>query len=107
MTGQKLVRDRIPDIMREAGISPVVQVLNPQERMFWLLLKLLEEAEEVRAEPSIEECADVWEVLKAICFELGYSETQLFEAAKAKARLSGAFSSGILIDVKGGKKNED
>ena len=99
MTKQKLVRDRIPEIMKEAGITPITELLNPQERLSWLLLKLQEETAELHAKPSIEECADVWEVLKAICFELGCSEGHLFDTAIDKVRRNGAFSSGVLLNI--------
>lgn len=98
---EKLVRDLIPEIMRQAGNIPSFRVLPKAERLQWLLAKLFEEAEELRERPSIDECADVLEVLIAITAELGYDESSLRAAAIAKACARGRFSAGYVLRIDG------
>lgn len=98
--GFKLVRDRVPEIMRLAGVTPRFRVLSETERLPWLLEKLQEEATEVVAKPCLEECADVLEVVLTIAQVLGYAEGQLREAALEKAHERGGFGGGILLEVR-------
>ena len=65
----KLVRDRIPEIIREAGGDPVTVILSPEEYPLALMAKLTEEVEELlaaRGDHVAEELADVLEVLTAV-----------------------------------------
>lgn len=103
----KLVRDRIPEIMQRAGLVAKTRTLTVDERLQWLLLKLQEETAELIQEPSIEECADVLEVIKAIAVELGFTEKDLLSVAKEKAQARGAFELGILLQGSGGGNGED
>ena len=57
--------------------------------------KLLEEVEEYRADGSIEEMADVLEVLQAICLARGYTLQQLEKVRFEKARKRGGFNKRI------------
>lgn len=97
----KLVRDRIPEIMRSAGLTPHTRISPPKERLSWLLAKLREETAEVVDAPCIEECADVLEVVLAIASELGYAEAQLRQVAADKAQQRGGFGGGILLESEG------
>lgn len=94
----KLVRDRIPEIMLASGLAPRTRIARPEERLSWLLAKLREETAEVVDAPSIEECADVMEVVIAIAGELGYAEAQLRQVAAEKAEQRGKFGGGILLE---------
>ena len=66
----KLVRDRIPDLIRESGGNPQVLALDVQQYRDALRLKVVEEATELAQasdEESIsEEIADVLQVLLAV-----------------------------------------
>jgi len=65
----KLVRDLIPEIIREAGGDPVTAILSPEEYPSALMAKLTEEVEELldaEGDHVAEELADVLEVLTAI-----------------------------------------
>ena len=57
--------------------------------------KLCEEVEEYRADGSIEEMADVLEVLQAICIARGYTLQQLEEVRRKKAAERGGFKKRI------------
>lgn len=96
---QKLIRDRIPELMVAAGLVPSISVLRADERMSWLLAKLHEEAAELARTPNLEECADVFEVLTTIAHELGYSVEMLIQAASEKRGAKGGFSKGLIIHV--------
>ena len=63
----KLVRDRIPDIIRADGHIPQCETLDTARYLDALEQKLLEEAAEYRQTPCMEEMADLMEVIEAIC----------------------------------------
>lgn len=68
-TRGKLVRDKIPDIIRKDGQDPIVRVASLSEMPDLLRRKLTEElAELAAAAPAdvIDEAADVMEVLAAL-----------------------------------------
>jgi predicted house-cleaning noncanonical NTP pyrophosphatase (MazG superfamily) len=94
---EKLVRDRIPDIIRGAGGAPQYRVLGSGERLHWLLEKLHEEVAELALMPCLSECADVYEVLLAIAAQIGETKDRLVATAEEKANRHGAFSEGILL----------
>ena len=96
---QKLVRDRIPEFMELAGVSPEFSILPPADRLRWLLLKLSEESAELTATPNLDECADVYEVVMAIAAELGHSSDDVALAALNKRRERGGFARGIVISI--------
>jgi predicted house-cleaning noncanonical NTP pyrophosphatase (MazG superfamily) len=65
----KLVRDRIPEIIRESGRKYAVEVMPDEEYRVALLDKLLEEAQEAVGAglPGlIRELADLYEVIDAV-----------------------------------------
>lgn len=70
MPREKLVRDRIPEIIRENGehceIDRQYRKAAPEEMKDLLIAKLREEVEEYAANPSVGELADIGEVLLAL-----------------------------------------
>jgi len=100
MNTGKLVRDRIPEIIRESGGVPSVAVLRGDALLQALFDKLYEEADELRAadaENRVEELADVLEVLQAIADNLGLEMSELVEIADAKKLLRGGFEHGFFL----------
>ena len=91
----KLVRDRIPEIIQEDGKTPIIRIVDEEEYVRELDRKLYEEVEEYRADGSIEEMADVLEVLQAICIARGYTLQQLEEVRRKKAAERGGFKKRI------------
>ncbi|MFF5243309.1 nucleoside triphosphate pyrophosphohydrolase [Streptosporangium sp. NPDC000095] len=90
----KLVRDRIPEIIREHGREPVVTVLGEDDYRAALLEKLFEEAAELREAPTgevAEEIADVLEVLRAIAKVHGHEWADIEKVAEVKRAERGAF----------------
>lgn len=98
-TSGKLVRDRIPQIIREDGAEPVVYTAGPEEYRGRLRDKLGEEvAEFLAAEEATapEELADVLEVVRALAADLGLDADQLEKIREAKARERGGFADRII-----------
>jgi len=91
----KLVRDKIPEIIRADGKVPITRILSEEEYLQELDIKLNEEVAEYQNDKSIEEMADVLEVLYAICEARGYSIEQLMEVKKNKQDKRGGFKDRI------------
>jgi predicted house-cleaning noncanonical NTP pyrophosphatase (MazG superfamily) len=100
LTGKdKLVRDKIPQIIRARGSEPIIRVASAAEYRQLLLAKLAEEADEVLAADDAdmpEELADVLEVLLALASDLGLGAGQLEELRKTKAAERGGFAERIV-----------
>ena len=91
----KLVRDRIPEIIKNAGKMPITEILSDEEYLKELDKKLNEEVAEYQEDKSIEEMADVLEVLFAICEGRGHTIEELMQAREAKREARGGFKDKI------------
>ncbi len=94
----KLVRDKIPEIIRAKGQAPVTRILDDREFLDALIAKLGEETAEFAAEPSLEELADLQEVLDAIREQLGYETKQLADQQQHKRLERGGFKKRIYLE---------
>lgn len=98
---EKLVRDRIPEIMAETGNTVEVLTLDHKAHINALKEKLKEEVEEVfRAksrEEIIEEIADVAEVLDALALKLSIRKSEIEEKKRNKSIKKGGFDRGIFV----------
>lgn len=61
----KLVRDRIPEILESSGSTCVTEILSDEDYLRMLDAKLDEELAEYHADQNIEELADLMEVIRA------------------------------------------
>ena len=100
----KLVRDKIPQIIRDAGKTPIIRVLEQEEYLGELDKKLNEEVAEYQNDKSIEEMADVLEVLFAICEARGHSIDELMQMKEDKSKQRGGFKEKIFWE--GNEKSE-
>ena len=91
----KLVRDRIPEIIIPDGKKPITRILDNDEYLRELDKKLNEEIAEYQADKSVEEMADVIEVLFAICEARGHSVEELMEVRNEKREKRGGFEQKI------------
>lgn len=98
MVYNKLVRDRIPSIIRESGRIPVTHTANDTEYRTLLLEKLVEEASEFRENTSEEEFADVLEVHAAVKKCLGFNESELERVGTRKRQERGGFDQRIILE---------
>lgn len=97
----KLVRDRIPEIIRARGQQPVIHVADDAEFLAALKAKVVEEAEELRDATGVvevEEVADVLEVLRSLADALGVPWATIEEKAAAKAAARGGFTKRIIVE---------
>jgi predicted house-cleaning noncanonical NTP pyrophosphatase (MazG superfamily) len=98
---RKLVRDRIPEIIRSEGRHPVTRVLDEASYRQALLAKLTEEAQEASHAAASDlpgELADVLEVLSALITTTGMSWPQLLELAEDKRSQRGGFAQRIFLE---------
>lgn len=93
----KLVRDKIPEIIAESGKSCDTIIINNDELKEYLERKLYEEVEEYVEAKNIEELADIMEVLYGLANSLGYSEEDLNEVRNRKYNERGGFKEGIVL----------
>jgi predicted house-cleaning noncanonical NTP pyrophosphatase (MazG superfamily) len=94
----KLVRDRVPEVLRRAGVEPVTHVADDSEYFDRLIDKLREETGELAAHATAEELADVLEVVSALSEALGLSDEEMARARSDKARERGRFSKRIVLE---------
>ena len=93
----KLVRDKIPEVIIAAGKHPVTDVLPEQEMKAALDRKLQEEVQEYLDSHSIEEMADVLEALHGIAFHMGISWDTIEQERIRKRDERGGFEKGIRL----------
>jgi predicted house-cleaning noncanonical NTP pyrophosphatase (MazG superfamily) len=100
MRVDKLVRDNVPRELTQLGRRIIVEWVAGDEYLRRLKEKLLEEAAEViRSDESLEELADVLEVVIALATFHGQSLDALLATASAKRSRLGGFTTGtVLVD---------
>lgn len=96
-TYNKLVRDKIPEIIESAGKACTTEILSDEEYLKMLDAKLDEECAEYQADKSIEELADIMEVVYAIAKARGCSSEMLESVRKEKAEKRGGFEKKIFL----------
>jgi predicted house-cleaning noncanonical NTP pyrophosphatase (MazG superfamily) len=97
----KLVRDKIPEILKQKGEVPVIRIANAKEYNEKLKEKLREEVEEFLESENVEELADILEVIDAICKLKKISKNKLKLLQKKKRKERGGFEKRIiLLEVK-------
>lgn len=96
----KLVRDLIPDIIEESGNECRTRILSDDEYLKMLDAKLDEELLEYHQDQSIEELADLLELIQAAAIARGFALEELESVRAEKAKKRGGFDKKIfLIDV--------
>lgn len=93
----KLVRDRIPEIIESSGNTCVTKILADEEYLCMIDAKLDEELAEYHKDQNIEELADLMEVIFAAAIARGYSLEQLEQVRAEKAAKRGGFEKKILL----------
>jgi len=93
----KLVRDKIPDIIAASGKKADTCVLSDAEYLQALDNKLQEEVKEYVDSGDLSEIADIAEVLDAIRAARGYTDADFARVKKDKADERGGFSERIFL----------
>jgi len=93
----KLVRDRIPEIIESSGRSCTIELLSDEDYLRMLEIKLDEELAEFHQDQSLEELADLLEVIRAVVIARGSSPEELERIRAEKAQKRGGFEKKILL----------
>ena len=94
----KLVRDRIPEIIEASGRWCVCSTLSDEEYIAKLDDKLNEELAEYQESKSMEELADLLEVIRAVAETRGSSIEEVEAIRRDKAAKRGVFMKKILLN---------
>ncbi len=93
----KLVRDRIPEIIEKTGKICRTEILDDETYLRLLDEKLNEELAEYQESKSLEELADLLEVMEAVVAARGYTWDQLQAVKTEKKAARGGFADKILL----------
>ena len=96
----KLVRDKIPEIIRNNNEEAITRVLDNIEYKEELIKKLLEEYNEVlnaNGNDYLEELADMLEVIEALAKSNNKTLKDILEIKEKKKELRGGFDKKLLL----------
>lgn len=93
----KLIRDRIPEIIEASGKTCTTEILSDEVYLEMLDKKLDEELAEYHKDQTVEELADLLEVVRACAVARGYSLEELEQVRADKAAKRGRFEKKILL----------
>lgn len=97
MQYHKLVRDRIPEVIESDGKTCIWETLSDTEYLLLLEEKLNEELAEYQQSKSLEELADLLEVVQAVVKARGWTWEELEQVRAEKAAKRGGFEKKILL----------
>ena len=95
----KLVRDLIPEIIQASGKTCITRTLSEEEYLAALDAKLQEELNEYQADKSMEELADLLEVMMAVAEARGHSFAEVEAIRREKAQKRGGFRERIFLET--------
>jgi len=98
-TYNKLVRDKILKILKKSGVGHKYHIAeNDAEYLEKLYKKLQEEIGEFREEPSVEEFADILQVLESIVKFHKFDLNDIKEVKSSKRHNKGGFDNRIILE---------
>ncbi|MFW5980954.1 MAG: nucleoside triphosphate pyrophosphohydrolase [bacterium] len=95
----KLVRDKIPQIIKDAGKEYAIHIADDQEYLSKLYAKVLEELQEFKENPSAEEMADIFEVLDGLISFHDIDRDDIETIKKEKRDERGGFKDRIILEA--------
>lgn len=96
-TFNKLIRDKIPEIIEKAGNNYEIEVLDDEEYIKTLNDKLEEELEEYKESKEIMELADLVEIIYAILDYKNISRAEFEKMRKEKQKERGGFEKKLFL----------
>jgi len=93
----KLIRDKIPEIIAADGKDYKVRKLDDEEYLESLNAKLQEELNEYQESGEVEELADILEIIYAILEHKDISKDEFEEMRKRKKGKRGGFSKKLFL----------
>lgn len=96
-TFNKLVRDRIPEIIEKSNRKCETVILDPEHYTRELQTKLKEEIQEYIEAQNLEELADILEVVFALAKIHGATEQELLTVRNQKLEERGGFDNRIFL----------
>ena len=93
----KLIRDKIPEIIEAKGNKAIVEVIDGESYRKYLDIKLGEELKEYLEDGSVEELADLVEVVYALLDSKGVSREEFEKIRVRKVDERGAFKKKLLL----------
>lgn len=100
----KLIRDNIPDFMKEEGLIFKVERVSNQEVVPYVINKFLEELEEVidemiecEEDSLLEELSDLISVIFKIGSLYGIEKDAILDSEALKTDFSGGFENNIIL----------
>ena len=97
---EKLVRDKIPEIIKAEGRHFILKRVSGEKFFEYLLRKLAEEVDEFIKNPCMEEIADILEVLETISRVKNWSWSDILRVQEIKRRERGGFDKGYVIMIR-------
>lgn len=93
----KLIRDKIPEIIRNDGKECEVRILDDEEYLKELNKKLGEELNEYYESGEVEELADIAEIIYAIAEHKGVSREEFEKIRVSKREERGGFEKKVFL----------
>jgi len=94
----KLVRDKIPEIINKDNGKAITKILNDEEYLNELNKKLKEEVSEYFEDNNIEELADIVEVIYGILNAKNIELEEFENIRQSKVNKRGAFQEKIFLE---------
>lgn len=95
MKYNKLVRDKIPEILDKKGVAYEKRIATQEEYKFELIKKLEEEVNEFKEEGDVQELSDVLEVIESLKNLSEYKNVKEIRIQKKEER--GGFEERVIL----------
>ena len=97
----KLIRDRILEIIESVGERPYWRVLNKKDYLREIKKKILEEAKELTKAKNkkeiINEIVDIQELIDVLASEIGLTKSKIKKQQKIKNKKRGGFRNKLFL----------
>ncbi|SHE54521.1 nucleoside triphosphate pyrophosphohydrolase [Alkalibacter saccharofermentans] len=98
ITYNKLIRDKIPELIEKSGRKHSVKELNEKEYHDALIDKIIEEIQEFRESDNEEELADIYEALECLVELKDYEPMHIDYLRLKKREAQGSFNKRLLLE---------